>query len=230
MSTTYKGDTDIAEDPGARITEDVYGIETLVRSFTGDKRGWREFRARYPAEAVDYEFPHLSLVSREPTFDRAFVRAQLTYKGIAEYAGNGITKPQYKTSIRRENVTLRKPNGDTMQVTYWSPVTVISYGSRERPRAQNFAGRMLQQDLTLQIIKTVGAKFPISFRREIINLPTGATEPFYWAKKVILLSTFDCTQAGKVWEVTEENQLFMIDGHDENGGKKVGGDNAVVVT
>ncbi len=229
MALTYRGDTDIAEEPGARISEDIYGIETLTRTFTGNKSGWATFRGQYYPERPDDDFPHLFLTNREPTFDRAFVRAVLTWKGIAQYAGNGITRPQYSTGLRREQVTLRKPNGDAMQVTYWSPVTTIRYGAKDRPKAQNFKGVMLQQDLTLQVIKTTGNKAPISFRKEIINLPGGASEPFYWAKKVVLLSTFSTNQQGKVWEVTEENQLYMVDGHDENGGKELGGDVGPVI-
>lgn len=231
------GDTDIAEIPGAGLSRDVYGVDSLTRKFHGAADDYDRFLRRYPDLKPDVTYPWLLLVNRNPTWLRGGqVTVDITFKGLKN---NFISKPRFEQEIQRQTVTLKRPRdttetnpgdkpvitgpqppgvidtsgGASMEVTYDAPVTIIHYAMGRRPFEPLYPKRMLQQRVAFRIIRTRGARGKILF--PTLQQALQGLDLYFLAFRIIT-NFMSANQVGGGWEVTERNQGEIVDAREPN--------------
>ncbi len=233
MSATYVGTSAFTEQPGARLTVDAWGMDTLVRKYKGRRDQLATFLAGYAKNRTlaDTEYPWLSHQTHSAEIDRAYATVTVEYKGIqGSTASGGIGLPpvresSYKTQevqLQYIGDTLGQSTGAVADITYIAPSTKIRYVRRGRPKKQAFKGDL---ELTEEAITIVARRgFPGSiqlfagatWRRELKDsgsrpsvITDGAVQAYNGVIEVVT-TQFDFKPAGLWYECIETNEARIV--------------------
>lgn len=233
MSTTFVGTTAFTEQPGAQLTVDAWGMDTLVRKYKGSRTLLPAFLATYAKSRakVDSEYTWLSHQSHSADIDRAYATVSVQFKGIQGSTNSGgIGLPPVRdTVLKTQEVqlqyigdTLGQSTGAVANITYVAPSTTIRYVRRGRPKKQSFKGDLELTEEAISIVARNG--FPGSiqlfagatWKRELKDsgsrpslTPVGAIQAYNGVIEVIT-TQFSFTPAGLWYECVEVNEARVV--------------------
>lgn len=208
-----KGVTTIAEEPGATIMQDVYGLDVLTRQYSGPLSDWLRFAGVWRGGVADSTYKDYYLTNRSAGIHRGeVIRPVLTFKGVPGLSTGkfAVSRAKRTKALVEETITLKLADGSgrSVEITYLAPVTTWKYATGYEPTDSLHKGAMAQFDDAYKVVKARGAtQFPISF-------VTGPSVNFNPILQYLVYKRVDCTwnaeQEGRAWTVTENNRGRMV--------------------
>lgn len=225
------------EQPGAQLTVDAWGLDSITRKWSGKVANIPDFIAtlRKNRNLPDAEYNALTLTSYTISKGRAWAEVDINYKGTFDgklpapiFTGGGMTTQtvqlDYKDTVKEQlsaalGVTYTKP---TTTLTYKAPSIGIKYVLRKRPALASYPQELGGVTPTLQIVNQTGARggiaiVPLSQPR-ISNVPvyygvdpeTGevVAAPFP-AQEYLFNGIANIVNEGPTW--TPEGQYYLCE-------------------
>lgn len=186
-------DMPIEEEPGAKLIRGKNNIDTLTRTYRGDKSYLAQFLFDHRAFVPDEEFGTMVIPNEDGSVNVDYlegdqVKVDVTYKGVAsDFEGNELPPDTESDSLSLQSASLTTDDEDdgTITVQYYSPSTTYSYISRSRPNGPKKSEAKLKTKI------------------ELFN-----PQPAFYAGElqyaiVERLVAFDDSEEGDYWAVTE---------------------------
>lgn len=225
QTLTYIGNCEFEESSDYTLNIDEFGMDTLVRSFDGRKDKLAVFLRSFRINTPDPEFSQLTLVARQCLVGRAFARVQLTFVGLFD---DVLPPPIVEGGWRHQELQLQKEDSnETVILEYKAPVSTYRYITRRQPTRQRYEGRLAATELGFRIVGRRGSKGKF----KLVNGPTPLALPGTLAQEEdknvfaidrdVICSAFTFRQAGRYWEVTEENEGRLMESEREDLPRKL---------
>lgn len=212
MGLSYVGDCEFAESTEFQLSRDLYGLDTLQRSWDGRADKLKAFLPLWPIGKKDPSFKTLKIRSQPSitTFGNgAFVRVSMEFVGLIM----GVLPPVVESGgYRRQTVTLYQDGtGTAIEITYRAPVITYKYVTRERPKNPRFA-RPAIDPIGWQILERVGSQ--TGTLHEVPNFGIMGGHQLYGTVELgafnyarnYATSVFDFESVGDYWTVTEQTE------------------------
>lgn len=209
------------ETTDSGLKTDGFGMDVLNRTFSVRPDKLAAFRAAYPRDLVDATFGWLYVTESNFANVRGpVVHATVTFKGanITSSTNPNLPRaPMISGGLQTLTVNIRSitlPDA-TKNVVYRAPWTEWKYISSIPPEllGPQFDGLLLARKQFPIVMVTTGALGTLNIDSKIYK--PGETPPAPKTSFNGLLkinpSKFDYTQVGKLWAVTERNELIIVD-------------------
>lgn len=238
MNYLNSNGTTAEEQPGAQLTVDAWGMDTISRKYTIKTANAIDFVRilRKNRNRPDSVYNALTMTGYTATEDRAWTTFDVTFKGLIDGL---LPKPVFTGGNSTLNVQLEwqdtvlknlayaygsQYTPATTQLTYKAPFCVIRYVTRTVPVAAKYSDELNGADPTISIVNQTGARgridvVPLSQPRVqnvpiIAGLPTPTALPpkenCFNGISNIVTDGPSYNQAGKFYECEEKNQLTIM--------------------
>lgn len=217
MGILYAGTMEFFEEAEAEENIDEFGLNEVIRKIGGPRSIYAAYRRTLADATPDPEFDTLRLVLRRTRVqhDGPFSHITLSFKGLL----GEEPKPRRSQGLIEKNVTLTSPDGSSLTLTYMAPFATFRYATLRRPRFPRYKG---------QVLKLAGANIidmEGSFASEIeegeepsvgvspnsLANWNGTDDPRFIFRWEVTQTTFDAEEEGSAWQVTETNEMRIVD-------------------
>ena len=234
---TSTGET-FVEQPGAQLSIDAWGLDTITRKYRGKEANVPDFIAsiRKNRNKPDYLYPALTLTNYTINHGRAWAEVDITYKGTFD---GKLPDPVYSGGVSTLNVQLELQDtglrnlaiaygiqytAPTTQLTYKAPFVNVRYVLREPPKKAMFEDDLNKLDPVISVVNQTGARGGIEIvplgQPRVQNIPiiAGLPTPTALPPKENLFNGIanvvtegpSYTQEGKFYLCEEKNQLTIM--------------------
>lgn len=230
--------TTAEEQPGAQLTVDAWGMDSIVRKYWIKTANAIDFVRilRKNRNRPDSVYNALTLTGYTATEERAWTHFDVSFKGLIDgklpapvYTGGSAT---LNVQLEWQDSALRnfaiaygsQYTAPTTQLTYKAPFAVIRYVTREVPKAPKYSNDLNGADPLVSIVNQTGARGPIDIvplsqpRVQnvpiIAGLPTPTALPpkegYFNGISNIVTDGPSYAQVGQFYECEEKNQLTIM--------------------
>lgn len=215
MGVSYTGNCNFERDNSYILTDDKYGLGSLVRTYQGREDKAAEFMKKWTAGKPDEVFPTFKLVTSVAQGNGAFTTVTLNFNGLR----NGeLPKEKKRGGWAKQTATLKKLEGDqTVEIEYMAPTATFMYVTTSIPTAPRFRGKLLTPNVPWEIRNRRGDRGTRFWEVKVVNEMLGATTytqtqagRFNFAR-VVALDVFDFEQEGDFFKVIEVNVGSIIE-------------------
>lgn len=212
--------TDFAEQPGATLSVDLWGMDTITRRYTGrlDKVATELAKYKRRRDVKDTVYPGLFATEYTMT-ENPLAELSVTFKGFVD---NKVPEPVLESGTRRQQVTLSftgdtpgEVTSETMTVTYISPYTTFTYFLKSKPTAPKYRNKVELTTDSMQIVSLSGdpgRNFKFVRGGDLNGSTSGALlkgDPNSFNAAVEIHTDLGYSKIGGWYRVIESNQLQL---------------------
>lgn len=230
--------TTAEEQPGAQLTVDAWGMDSIVRKYWIKTANAIDFVRilRKNRNRPDSVYNALTLTGYTATEERAWTHFDVSFKGLIDgllpkpvFTGGNATlnvQLEWQDTVLKQLAAAfqREYTPATTQLTYKAPFCVIRYVSRTVPKTAKYPSELNGADPLVSIVNQTGARGPIDVvplsqpRVQnvpiIAGLPTPTALPpkegYFNGISNIVTDGPAYTQVGQFYECEEKNQLTIM--------------------
>lgn len=222
LDITYSSgiSSDFAEQPGATLNVDPWGMDSLTRRYTGRLDMTERELAKYLAKR-DFKDPHIEglfAISWRMVYAAPLPEFEVDFKGVKD---GKPREPKIKHGRRIQTVTLPytgddgEDDGTTTTLKYYTPFATVLYATRTRPVGAKYMS--VVNPTGIQVISMSGdSTREIHYKRgPSLNGATrnstvlSALANGYNAV-VEVTGTVESEQVGQWWENTETIEALLM--------------------
>lgn len=206
MGLTYIGNCDFEEIQEPDFDVDLYGLDTMTRTFEGRSDRADRFLLDYTQGKPDPEYKFFSFANYSRSGSQGVTKLGLNFVGKAE---PNLARSHTEVDTRIQTVSLTGENtGRTANITYKSPMIRTMFAVEERPTDDTEF--QAQPEDNIEVLYITG--IPL-----LRGTPLGdGFDRLFAAEfnvgKVAHRTSFPRVQAGKWWRCTETIELLLIQG------------------
>jgi hypothetical protein len=230
--------TTAEEQPGAQLTVDAWGMDSIVRKYWIKTANAIDFVRilRKNRNRPDSVYNALTLTGYTATEQRAWTHFDVSFKGLIDgklpapvYTGGSATlnvQLEWQDTVLKQLAAgfQREYTPPTTQLTYKAPFAVIRYVTREVPKAPKYSADLNGADPLVSIVNQTGARGPIDVvplsQPRVQNIPIIAGLPtptalppkegYFNGISNIVTDGPSYSQVGQFYECEEKNQLTIM--------------------
>lgn len=215
MGLIYIGNCEFEEISDFEVGRDLFGMDTMTRTYEGRTDKLNAFMAKVNASFRDDEYRNFR--ARSASSNRGsgpFTRVRVEFVGLWK---DELPEERPIPGWRRQTSSFTVQGGqETCEVDYAAPTTIYRYVTREKPTAQRFKGKLELLDAAWEIYQIRGAKTidffevqPVGRIGGVVSGGRAVTGKFNYVKDIVT-AAFNPRPAGDYWEVEEENEGRML--------------------
>lgn len=212
----YVGNCEWEESADYVLDLDEYGMDTLTRTYQGRRDKLGEFLRSFQIHTPDYEYPQLTYTSRRVMVGKAFASVTLTFAGLFD---DVLPPVVVEGGFRPQELSIQKTDSnETLVLSYNAPFTTYKYVARRKPKRQRFPHQLENTALGFHILSRRGSRGAVRIADAIGGVPglmlatSKITPPnVFEIWREVVCADFTFRQAGRYWEVTEQNEGRLME-------------------
>lgn len=206
MAITYLGDATFQQIEEASFGADLFGLDTLSRTYEGRSSLFPAFIRNFRRGQPDTEFPQLSFIGYSGGGSQGVIKVTLNFSGKYDTSNNARSDEERDTRLQQATFT-GFSTGIQLNVTYKSPMVRTRWATLRRPKDSD--GFQAEPDPDCEIDSVTGAnQVQLASFGNTMEVILGSAE-FNVVEKLSRTS-FPRTQAGKWWRNTETVERTLV--------------------